>query len=101
MEKVRVVKANVSTKGKDSINIKINNGMRDFIVEIKKENISFENIENNNVEVKVYSMIRNCCASCPIYVLESGKSIEEDNEISQLLKDIITKIGTEMKELIA
>lgn len=101
MKKMRVVKANVSTKGKNSINIKINNGMRDFIVEIKKENISFENIENNNVEVKVYSMIRNCCASCPIYVLESGKSIEEDNEISQLLKDIITKIGREMKELIA
>lgn len=97
---MRVVKASISTKGKDSINIKINNGMRDFIVDIKKESILFEDIENNNVEVKVYSMIRNCCASCPVYVLESGKSIEEDNEISQLLKDIISKIETEMKELI-
>lgn len=97
---MRVAKASISTKGKDSINIKINNGMRDFIVEIKKENILFEDIENNNVEVKVYSMIRNCCASCPVYVLESGKSIEEDNEISQLLKDIISKIGVEMKGLI-
>lgn len=97
---MRVVKASISTKGKDSINIKINNGMRDFIVDIKKESILFEDIENNNIEVKVYSMIRNCCASCPVYVLESGKSIEEDKEISELLKDIISKIGTEMKELI-
>lgn len=97
---MRVVKASISTKSKDEINLKMNNGMRDFIVQIKKENILFEDIENNNVEVKVYSMIRNCCASCPIYVLESGKNFEEDAEVGQLLKDIINIIGEEMKGLI-
>lgn len=97
---MRVIKASISTKSKDEINLKINNGMRDFIVQIKKENILFQDIENNNVEVKVYSMIRNCCASCPIYVLESGKNVEEDAEVGQLLKDIINIIGEEMKGLI-
>lgn len=97
---MRVSKASISTKSKDLINIKINNGIRDFIVEIKKENIKMEDIECNDVQVKVYSMIRNCCASCPIYVLESGKSEADDKEIKGLLKDIIIKLGQEMKEVI-
>lgn len=92
---MRVAKADISTKSKNEINIKINNGMRDFMVQIKKENIQLEDIIKSDIEVKVYSMIRNCCASCPVYVLESGKNIEEDAEIDQLLRDILNKIEKE------
>lgn len=94
---MRVVKASISAKGKNSMDIKISNGMRDFNVEIKKEALSYDDIKDNKVSVKVYSMIRNCCAACPIYVLESGKNLEEDNEIADLLKEICNLISEDIK----
>lgn len=78
----------VVNKNKKEIDVKVTNGHREFMVEISKENISFDNIKDKDVNVRVYSLIRTCCASCPKYVLESGKNEKDDEEIAQLINDI-------------
>lgn len=95
---MRVVKAEISATSKNTADIKISNGMREFIVSIKKDNLKIEDIESNDVEVKVYSMVRNCCAACPIYVLESGKNEKDDEEIRLLLMDIMRLVGENLRE---
>ena len=90
---MRVVSGKVALVSKNEVNIKINNGHRDFMVEIHKDSITIDDIISGDVNVKVYSMIRNCCASCPKYVLESGMNEKDDNEINQLLKDIVALIN--------
>lgn len=95
---MRVKEAKFSAKRKDGIDIKIFNGRREFIVSIDKKDLTYNDIENNNIYVKVYSMIRNCCAACPIIVLETGKKPEDDAEIEQLIKDIISLAKDEIKE---
>lgn len=82
------------------IDIKISNGFREFMVSFDKEDLTYEDLLNYNVNTKVYSMIRNCCAAIPLTVLETGKSEEEDNEISELIDTILEEIGEEIKKSI-
>lgn len=92
---MRVVKAEVIATRKKGIDIKFSNGMRDFIASIDKENLTIENIKSNQCYVKVFSMIRNCCAAYPASVLETGMNKSDDEEIKQLLNDLVEKIGEE------
>ncbi|MGL5086773.1 MAG: hypothetical protein ACRC68_13815 [Clostridium sp.] len=96
---MRVVEAKIIANRNDSIDIKFSNGMREFIASIEKENIKFENIVNNEVNVKVYSMIRNCCGASPLYILESFKSEEDDLEIADLLARFIELMRNDIKKM--
>lgn len=97
---MRVVNAKIIANRVNEIDIKFSNGMRDFVANIKKDKITLEDIKNNTVNVKVYSMIRNCCAASPIYVLESNKSKEGDIEISELLVRLLDIIGNDIKKIL-
>lgn len=97
---MRVVSAKIIANRNDGMDIKFSNGMREFVAALEKNEITFEDIKNNEVNVKVYSMIRNCCSAAPLYVLESGKSKEEDLEIEKLLAIIIKLIGKDIKEIL-
>lgn len=89
---MRVKSGAIINKSKKEINIKINNGHRDFMVELLKDDIDLDNLKDKDIKVRVYSMIRNCCAACPKYVLESGKNEEDDKEIEKLVEDISSLI---------
>lgn len=80
------------------VDLKINNGRMNFSVVIEKENMKFEDIINNNVDVRVILLTRNCCTAFPTLVLESGRNPEEDEEICEMLSRIIELIGNEIKE---
>lgn len=97
---MRVVNAKIIANRNDGIDIKFSNGMREFIASLDKSENTFEDIKNNKVNVKVYSMIRNCCGASPIYVLESGKSKDEDLEIAELLSIFIELIEEDIKEIL-
>ncbi|MGL5354499.1 MAG: hypothetical protein ACRDA5_14460 [Clostridium sp.] len=97
---MRVVNPKIVAIRENGIDIKFSNGMREFIASLEKSNIKFENIANNEVKVKVYSMIRNCCGAAPLYVLESFKSEEDDLEIAELLSKFIELIENDIKKLI-
>ena len=97
---MRVVGPKIIANRNDGIDIKFSNGMREFIASLDKSENTFEDIKNNKVNVKVYSMIRNCCAASPIYVLESGKSKDEDLEIAELLSIFIELIEEDIKEIL-
>lgn len=97
---MRVVNAKIIASRNDGIDIKFSNGMREFVAALEKSAIAFEDIENNEVNVKVYSMIRNCCSAAPLYVLESGKNEDEDLEIKELLDLFIKLIGKDIKEIL-
>ena len=90
---MRVVSGKVALVIKNEVNITISNGHREFMVEIHKKVITIEDIEAGQVDVNVYSMIRNFCASCPKYVLESGVNKEDDQEIKAMLSDIVQMIN--------
>lgn len=92
---MRVVKAEVIANRKKGIDIKFSNGMRDFIASIDKEELTIEDIRNSECYVKVFSMIRNCCAAYPANVLETGINESDDKEIKELLNDLVKKIGEE------
>lgn len=97
---MRVVNRKIIANRNEGIDIKFSNGMREFVAGIEKTANTFEDIKSNNVNVKVYSMIRNCCAASPIYVLESHKSEAEDLEITELLNKFLELIGKEIKEIL-
>lgn len=97
---MRVVEPKVIASRKDGIDIKFSNGIREFIASLEKDNITFEDIENYKARVKVYSMIRNCCAASPLYVLESYKSNEDDLEIEALLTRFVELIGNDIKKIL-
>lgn len=80
------------------VDLKINNGRMNFSVVIEKENMKFEDIINNNVDVRVILLTRNCCTAFSTLVLESGRNTEEDEEICEMLSRIIELIGNEIKE---
>lgn len=97
---MRVVSAKVIANRNDGIDIKFSNGMREFVAGIEKSENTFQDMKNNKVNVKVYSMIRNCCAASPVFVLESHKSEAEHQEVAELLTRFIELIGNDIKEIL-
>ena len=97
---MRVVSAKVIASTNDRIDIKFSNGIREFIATLEKKEIGFEDIKQNEVNVKVYSMIRNCCSASPLYILESFKSKDDDLEIVEMLARFIELIGEDIKKII-
>lgn len=90
---MRAVNAKVIARRQNGVDVKFSNGMRDFIASIDKENLTIEDIKNYSVNVKVYSIIRNCCNAYPANVLESGTSESDDEEIKDLLDKIVDMVG--------
>ncbi|AYE34786.1 hypothetical protein [Clostridium septicum] len=90
---MRAVNAKVIARRQNGVDVKFSNGMRDFIASIDKENLTIEDIKNYSVNVKVYSIIRNCCNAYPANVLELGTSKSDDEEIKDLLDKIVDMVG--------
>ncbi|MPQ44032.1 hypothetical protein [Clostridium tarantellae] len=97
---MRIVKAELKAVRKLGIDIKLSNGMRQFIMSIDKKNLSMDDLLNydENMEIKVHSMVRNCCAACPIVVLEKGKNEADDNELKEIIRKIIELDGENIKK---
>lgn len=98
---MKVIKAEVKNIRDSGLDIEINNGLRDFMVTIDKENLTYDELinyyNNSKIKIKVYSMIRNCCAAYPVVVLEKDKNKEEDKELIDVMKNILDIIGKELK----
>lgn len=97
---MRVINPKIIANRNNELDIKFSNGMREFIATLNKANIKFDHIKNNEVYVKVYAMIRNCCTASPLYVLESGKNKEDDLEIKELITIFIELIGEEIEKIL-
>lgn len=97
---MKAVLAEASSKRYKGLDIKINNGVRDFTVSIDKENLKYEEFKNIDMHVNVYALVRNCCSGKPVSILESGTSIEDDNSIRELINSIDNLIGDKLKEIL-
>ncbi|GIM29384.1 hypothetical protein CPJCM30710_20500 [Clostridium polyendosporum] len=97
---MRVLNPQLKAVRKLGIDIKISNGFREFMVSFDKEGLTYADLLSYNVNTKVYSMIRNCCAAIPLTVLETGRSEEEDKEINELIDKILEEIGEEIRKTI-
>ena len=97
---MRVVNPKIVANRDNELDIKFSNGMREFIATLNRPDIKFDDIKNNEVDVKVYAMIRNCCTASPLYVLESGKNEEGNLEIEKLITVFIKLIGEEIKKIL-
>ncbi|MGL4741461.1 MAG: hypothetical protein ACRC41_11760 [Sarcina sp.] len=97
---MKVEYAKIIAKRFTGIDIKVNNGIRDFIVNIDKRNLTYENFKNMQMDVKVYTLIRNCCTGKSLALFETGKSKEEFEEIKELIDNIDSLIGNEIKAIL-
>lgn len=96
---MRVTKAELRNIRSSGADIKISNGMRDFMITIDKSELSYNDIINysNDMKITVHSMIRNCCAACPVTVLEKGKNEADDKELKEVLLKVVEIIGDDLK----
>lgn len=96
---MKVVKAEVKNIRNSGLDIKMNNGLRDFMITIDKDNLTYNELINydDKVKIQVHSMIRNCCAACPVVVLEKGKSKQDDEELKDVMDKILDIVGQELK----
>lgn len=97
---MKVVFAEIVAKRFGGIDLKVNNGVREFGVNIDKKKLSYDDFKNGNMEVRVYTLIRNCCTGKPLAVFESGRTQKDDEEIKELLESIDSLIGQELKEVL-
>lgn len=97
---MKVVSAEIVAKRFSGIDLKVNNGVRDFGVNIDKKKLTYDDFKNSDMEVRVYTLIRNCCTGKPLAVFESGRSDEDNEEIKELLESIDSLIGKELKEIL-
>lgn len=97
---MRVTKAELRNVRSSGADIKISNGIREFMITIDKKDLSFNDIINycDDTKITVHSMIRNCCAACPVTVLEKGKNEADDNELKEVLYKVVEIIGEDLKE---
>ncbi|MGL5068218.1 MAG: hypothetical protein ACRC6T_10435 [Sarcina sp.] len=94
------ISAEVVAKRYTGIDIKINNGVRDFGVNIDKKKLTYEEFQNVDMEVRVYTLIRNCCTGKPLAVFQSGRSENDTKEIKELIESIDSLIGDNLKEIL-
>ena len=97
---MKVVSAEIVAKRFSGVDLKVNNGVRDFGVNIDKKKLSYDDFKNGDMEVRVYTLIRNCCTGKPLAVFESGRTEKDDQEIKELLESIDSLVGQELKEIL-
>lgn len=97
---MKAILAEVLAKRYKGIDIKINNGVRDFIVNIDKKKLTYDEFKNIDMDVEVYTLIRNCCSGKPLMVLKKGTSKEDDSAIKELIESIDMLIGDKLKEIL-
>ena len=97
---MKVVSAEIVAKRFSGVDLKVNNGVRDFGVNIDKKKLSYDDFKNGDMEVRVYTLIRNCCTGKPLAVFESGRTEKDDQEIKELLESIDSLIGEKLKEIL-
>lgn len=94
------VSAEVVAKRFTGIDLKINNGVREFGVNIDKKKLSYEEFKNVDMEVRVYTLIRNCCSGKPLALFQTGRSEKDNAEIKELIESIDSLIGDNIKEIL-
>ncbi|MGL4654870.1 MAG: hypothetical protein ACRCWM_03130 [Sarcina sp.] len=94
------VSAEIVAKRFSGIDLKINNGVREFGVNIDKKKLSYEEFKNADMEVRVYTLIRNCCSGKPLALFQTGRSEKDNAEIKELIESIDSLIGEKLKEIL-
>ena len=97
---MKIVSAEIIAKRYTGIDIKVNNGVRDFVVNIDKKKLTYEQFKNIEMEVRVYTLVRNCCSGKPLALFETGKGEKEQSEIKELIECIDNFISDKLIELL-
>lgn len=97
---MKAISAEIIAKRYTGMDIRINNGVRDFTVNIDKKKLTYDEFKNIDMQVRVYTLIRNCCSGKPLALFETGKSEDERREIEELIASIDSLIGNEIKSLL-
>ncbi|WP_297522303.1 hypothetical protein [uncultured Clostridium sp.] len=96
------ISAEIVAKRYTGVDIKVNNGVRDFGVNIDKKKLTYEEFRSIDgaIEVRVYTLIRNCCTGKPLAIFQSGRSEKDTIEIKELIESIDSLISKELKEIL-
>lgn len=94
------ISAEVVAKRFSGIDLKVNNGVREFGVNIDKKKLSYEEFKNVDMEVRVYTLIRNCCSGKPLALFQTGRAEKDNAEIKELIESIDSLIGENLKEIL-
>lgn len=97
---MKAILAEVLAKRYKGIDIKINNGVRDFIVNIDEKKLTYNKFKNIDMDVEVYTLVRNCCSGKPFTILKKGSNEQDDKEIKELIESINLLIGSKLKEIL-
>lgn len=94
---MKIVKAKIEQFTEDGIIIMMSNGIKPLNLIVNKKDMTFEDFKELRGEYKVTSLLQGCCSSCPVTVLESGKSEKDNNEMREVVDKVIKIIGEELK----
>lgn len=97
---MKVTSAKIVAKRYTGLDIRVNNGTRDFTVNIDKKKLTYDEFKNMEMDVRVYTLIKNCCTAKPMSLYETGKSENDTNEIKEIIECIDNLIGDELKEIL-
>lgn len=95
---MKIVKAKIEQVTEDGIIIMMSNGIKPLNLIVNKKDMTFEDFKELRGEYKVTSLLQGCCLSCPVTVLESGKSEKDNNEMREVVDKVIKIIGEELKK---
>lgn len=91
----------MKNKDKKEVLLKISNGIKKFNVTMGKENLTFDDIKNHNVDFKAVYFERNCCSIFPMVILESGINKENDKEVEEAIDKLIELLGDDIEKSLA
>lgn len=97
---MKAVSAQIIATRYRGLDIKINNGIRDFIVNVDKKKLTYEEFKSLQMNVEVYTLLRNCCTAKPIAILKSGDGKDADMEIKELIESIDDLLSEELKSVL-
>lgn len=91
----------MKNKEKKEVLLKVSNGIKKFNVTIGKEDLTFDDIKNYDVEFKAVYLERNCCSIFPMVILENGVNAENDDEVREAIDRLLELVGDEIKKSLA
>lgn len=97
---MKAVKAEIVAKRYSGLDIKFSNGVRDFVINIDKKKLTYDEFKNIDMNARVYTLVRNCCSAKPIALFETGKTEQEFLEIKELIESIDELISDELKNIL-
>lgn len=88
-------------KGETNIHLDVHNGFNRVNLSISGQDISIKELQNymdylDKINVKGVFYARNCCKNSPIVILDSENK-DDIEEIQELIRDILSMIGEEIK----